>query len=131
MKVYTASKLSQSPRWIKLKTEWPEIEFTARWVTNHVGMAEFEPHISRQFWTEDEDDVRAADVVLLYAEHHEKQRGSLVEAGMAIALRKPVILVGESADFGSWQYHPAVTRFATLEEAREHLALLSSIWSRL
>lgn len=131
MRVYTASKISQIPLWKQIKTLWPEIEFTARWVDQVTALSDDDPEECRRGWLRDEADVRDSDVVLLYAEPHEKQRGSLIEAGIALGLKMPVIAVGESPDFGTWQFLPGVTRFATLEEAREHLALLSSIWSRL
>lgn len=131
MKVYTASKLSQAPLWSRLKKEWTEIEFTARWVTEHIGVTEKNPVIARQFWIEDFQDVQAADVVLLYGEPHEKQRGSLVEAGMAIGMQKPVIVCGDSADFGTWQYFPSVHRVTTLNEAREILSDMANARKKL
>lgn len=128
MKVYTASKLAQAPRWRALAAARPDIEFTARWAA-YVGWPEDDPrHVADTpenavgFWVEDEEDVRRSDAVIVYAEPEERLRGGLVEAGMGIVLKKTVIVVGEHKDYGTWQYHPTVRRVATLDEA---LALVS------
>ena len=118
IKVYTASKLAQAPLWKRLIVEWWEIDFTARWVVQHVGTTPDHPCFARIFWEHDHADVASADVVLLYAEANEHLRGGLVEAGIAIALDKKVIVVGEHPDYGTWQYHPNVHRVPDLEHAR-------------
>lgn len=120
IKVYTASKLAQADRWKRLVDEWPEVHFVARW-PGYVGVVPDEPDQAEVFWQHDIEDVTSADAVLVYAEAGEHLRGALVEAGAAIALGKPVIVVGTHADYGTWQYHPLVHRVADLDGARELL----------
>jgi nucleoside 2-deoxyribosyltransferase len=118
MKVYTASKLNKKDLWIELARDWTEIQFTARWPVKHVGTVPDDPCFAKVFWVHDEEDVAAADVVLVYAEPEDKLKGALVEAGMAIATGKHVIVVGEHPDYGTWQYHPRVHRVKSLDDAR-------------
>lgn len=130
LKVYTASKLAQAPRWRDLHEAWPEIEFTARWVTLHVGERADHACFARVFWEHDLADVVASDVVLLYAEEDEHLRGGLVEAGMAIALGKAVIVVGDHPDYGTWQFHPRVQRVPDLAYARMLLQTMAKTRTR-
>lgn len=118
IRIYTASKLRHAPLWRGLIEEWPEIEFTARWPVKHVGTVPDDPSYARVFWEHDLEDVSKSDGVLLYAEDSDKLRGGLVEAGMAIALGKFVIVVGKHFDYGTWQYHPLVHRSPNLDAAR-------------
>jgi nucleoside 2-deoxyribosyltransferase len=123
MKVYTASKLSKAALWRQLRVDQSGIEFTARW-PSYSGREPTDPEFvpdtpenAKWFWLEDEEDVAKADVVLVFAEGDEHLRGALVEAGMGIALKKRVIVIGEHKDYGTWQFHPRVERVATLDEA--------------
>jgi hypothetical protein len=118
IKVYTASKLDQAQRWKDLALEWTEVKFTARWVSQHVGSTPDHECFAKVFWEHDAEDVFASDVVLVFAESHEHLRGALVEAGMAIAFGREVIVVGSHPDYGTWQYHPAVYRVPNLDYAR-------------
>lgn len=65
-------------------------------------------------------------MVLVYAEEGEHLRGALVEAGMAIALGKTVLVIGDHPDFGTWQHHPKVIHAADLDQARTRLTELGS-----
>lgn len=125
MKVYTASKLKHAPLWNRLFEEWEEVHLHARWFRLHVGTTPDAPCYAKVFWQHDLEDVSEADAVLVYAEKEDKLRGALVEAGMAIALGTPVIVVGEHEDYGTWQYHPLVYRVDTLEHARVLLATMA------
>jgi hypothetical protein len=62
--------------------------------------------------------------VLVYAEDGEHLRGALIEAGMAIALGKRVIVVGDHPDFGTWQHHPNVAYATDLSHAKSQLLAL-------
>lgn len=126
IRVYTASKLDYAERWKKLRVEWKEVHFTARWPF-FVGQIPDDGYHAKQFWQDDHEDVKRADVVLVYAEKsEEKLRGALVEAGMGIAGGKKVIVVGDHPDYSTWQFHPLVTRCRSLEQARVHL----KTWSK-
>lgn len=130
IKVYTASKL-RSATFIRDEiAHWPEVEVVSRWPFSHVdGDEPLWPedcgaHASI-FWTHDEEDVRKADVVLLFGEETDVLRGGLVESGMALALGKPVIVVGVNASYGTWQHHPKVYRVKNMVVARSLLTLLA------
>ncbi len=124
-RVYTASKLDHADLWLHLVDEWPEIEFTARWPVDYLANFYKDAGIDgRQFWIIDEEDVRAADFVMVYGEPQDVLRGALVEAGMAIGLGRRVIVVGDNPFYGTWQYHPLVTRVESLEVARGMISTL-------
>lgn len=121
IRVYTASKLAQAATWRLLQKQWPQVFFHARWLRhNELGTPDT-PENAARFWVEDEQDVKTADAVLLFAEPAEHLRGALVEAGIAIANNIPIIIVGEHPDYGTWQYHPGVARVADFQEAYEHM----------
>lgn len=132
LKVYTASKLKEGPRWRQLAAAWQEIDIVARWPFLHVsedGAPAWPEDCAAHgatFWKHDHEDVMRADVVLLYGAKEDVLRGALVEAGMAIALGKPVIVVGENAGYGTWQYHALVHRVAHFEAARSVLKLMAA-----
>ena len=133
LKVYTASKLKEGPRWRQLAEEWPEIEVVARWPFLHVT-ADGEPgwpddcaaHGSI-FWQHDHEDVANSDVVLVFSgDEGDVLRGALVEAGIGIALGKTIIVVGDNLGYGTWKFHPQVKRVATLDDARSILRLMAT-----
>jgi len=121
IRVYTASKLQHWRRWKDLRSQWPEVTFTARWPDIDIASVPGTPQEARAHWLDDEADVRSADVVLVYAESADNLRGALVEAGMAIALNKKVLVVGDHPDFGTWQHHPNVAHATDLDHARIRL----------
>jgi nucleoside 2-deoxyribosyltransferase len=125
IRVYTASNLSEAPRWRDLVEEWPEVKFVARWPFKHVGTVPDEPVYAKVFWDHDLEDVASCDVVLVYAEPGQKLRGALVEAGMALALHKRVIVVGDHDDYSTWRYHKNVYIAADLAMARFLLATMA------
>ena len=132
IKIYTASNLSNGPLWRQLRNDWPEIEIVARWPFLHINddgspgwPSDCAAHGS-VFWQHDHDDVAACDVVLVYAQGDKPLRGALVEAGMGIALGKIVVVVGNYTSYSTWQYHPAVKRVASLEDARSLLRLIAA-----
>ena len=126
IRVYTASKLSRAEMWRRLHDRWPHVYFHARWLKhNQIGTPDLREYAGR-FWLEDEGDVRQADALLVYAEGDEKLRGALVEAGMAIAFKIPVIVVGDHLDYGTWRYHPGVTIVADMDAASALLAKMVS-----
>ena len=125
IKVYTASKLSEAERWRSLAEEWDEIEFVSRWPFKHVGTVPDHPMFSGVFWDQDLKDIAAADVVLVYGTPNEPLKGALVEAGMAIALGKSVIVVGDHESYSTWQYHRNVYRVPDLDHAHILLMLIA------
>ena len=125
IKVYTASKLSEAGRWRDLKDAWPEVDFVARWPFKHVGAVPDTPTFAKVFWDHDLQDVEKSDVVLIYGAPADKLRGALVEVGMALAMGKEVIAVGDHPDYSTWQYHRRVHRVDDLSQARLLLATMA------
>lgn len=118
-RVYTAGKLKDADLWKRLRDQWTEVEFTARWPVCHVGVIPDTPTFAKVFWEHDLEDVAAADVVLVYTPSTvDRLKGGLVEAGMGIALNKQVVVVGDHPDYGTWQFHRNVHRVKNLDEAR-------------
>ena len=120
-RVYVASKLKYADELLAMRKKFLNIHFTDRWSLMH-GKVEDDHEQAGHFWQDDFDDIARAEYVVVWAPSAEdKLRGALVEAGIGIALGKIVILAGESDDFGTWQYHPAVIyKAATLEKALAH-----------
>ncbi len=128
MKVYTASKLSDAPLWRRLRDDWPEVTFTARWPVCHVGTVPDTACFAKIFWQHDVEDVSASDVVVVYTESSINHlRGALIEVGIALALSKEVIVVGDHPDYGTWQYHKSVHRVNDLLQARQLLQTMALV----
>jgi nucleoside 2-deoxyribosyltransferase len=108
IRVYTASKLKHAALWRRLCDCNAGIYLHARWLKhNKIGTLD-SPENASEFWLQDEQDVKDADAVLVYAEGSDHLRGALVEAGMALAFGVPVFVVGDHEDYGTWRYHPGV-----------------------
>lgn len=120
IKVYIASKLKHADRWRKLREQWPAegIDLHARWHDQESQEDEAQPVDFSIFWLVDEEDVSNSDCVIVYGEADDKLNGALVEAGIAIAHKILVIVVGDSPSFGSWWHHPGVLRAGSLEQAK-------------
>ena len=130
LRVYTASKLRLAPMWRDLCAATPHLQFHARWLKhNSLGTPDTPEH-AVEFWLQDEQDVRDADAVLVLAEGDDHLRGALVEAGMAIAYGVPVVVVGNHADYGTWQHHPGVARMNDLASALLYLRSLKPRYRR-
>lgn len=125
--VYVASKLHHAPMWRRLFCERhraagePRFHFTSRW-PYLVGQVEESPGAAKHFWIDDLADLTRADVVLAYAEETDLLAGALVEVGMALGQGKTVVLVGQSQQFSTWQFHPLVRRFASITNAMSWIA---------
>lgn len=122
IKVYIASKLHYASQFRGYRKSWAldGINLHARWF----DQAELEtngsltPDEFRIFWAVDEEDVKEADALILYAAPSDKLRGALVEAGMAIAWGKLVIVIGDHSDYATWQYHHHVVGATSFEHAK-------------
>lgn len=120
IRVYGASKLKDSKVWLTMRDDYADdVELVSRWPTEFAGKVPDTPEFARKFWTIDEEDVRNCEVLFIFppTNPHAPLRGALVEAGMAIALGKPVFVIGKCPDYGTWQYHPLVLRVDTLWHA--------------
>lgn len=130
MRVYLASKIKHGDTMFDFHSRLEEEGHivTSQWYLNPFkGMSE-EPAFARMFWKVDEKDVASSNVVIVYSENDNDLRGALVEAGMALATGKVVILIGESESFGTWQYHPRVFKLEDLYEIPNFLEGLQKLW---
>lgn len=119
LRVYTAGKIPDGPMFMRLRDEWPEIEFTARWPFQLAAGLPDEPAFAKVFWEQDQEDVEDSNAILVYIPNQtDRARGALVEVGIAIANQIPVVLVGDHPDYGTWQYHALVHRVVDLKQAR-------------
>jgi len=125
LSIYFASKLQHANIGKLLLAEWTEFQWTSRWPQCHVGKVPQQSNYSKVFWEHDLEDVQKANVVLVYSKSDDVLRGALVKAGMAIALGKRVVVVGENDSYGTWQYHPLVFQANNLAEARQLLRTLA------
>lgn len=130
LRVYPASKTIHAQKWRDLQDEWKNIHFTARWIRQvtldqgDILQTEASVKYARRCWIEDEEDIRGSDYLMLYAEEGEHLRGGLVEAGIAIAAKIPVIVIGKHSDYGSWHHHPNVIPIANLSAVQSYIALM-------
>jgi|ERR1700722_1957910 len=121
IRVYTASKISTAQFWRDIHAKHPSVYFHARWIKhNAIGTPDL-PGYAAKFWQENEEDIRCADALIIYGLDDEHLRGALVEAGIAIAADIPVYTVGDHKDYGTWQFHPGVTRAINIEQALQLL----------
>lgn len=130
IRLYCASKFHRAEMWKKWEKTWPswmkgKFTINSRWIWNYHGTIPDSPVFARIAWEHDVQDVMSADILICFAEPEDKLRGALVEAGVALATGKRVILAGESEDFGTWQYHPLVQRVAGLQELLQVLRTLT------
>ena len=118
--VYIASKIAYAAKFSELRTEWMNhgLFINSRWLDQAQYEDESTPNDFKLFWQVDHQDVMECDVLVLYGEKTDKLRGALIEAGIALAFGKNVIVVGDSPDYGTWQYHPMVLQASSFEHAK-------------
>ena len=113
--VYPASKLRHG-KMLKDVLNRANIQCAAHW-PELVGKISDSTLNAPVFWRRNMMDVANCDMVLLYAEEGDKLRGALVEAGAAFMATKPVIVVGDHQDYGTWKYYPGVLQATDLNHA--------------
>lgn len=121
-RIYGASRLEFARLWIDLRTVCPDIEWTARW-PDLVGRVHSDASNAPIFWIRDVCDIIASDMVLCLGpdKPDSRLRGATFECGVAVGQGKPVMLIGESPEFGTWCHHPLVLRRPTLEAAIHYI----------
>lgn len=90
MPFYVASKTCHAHRWQQLRAAGHAV--TATWI-DEAGKGESADYA--ELADRCRREIQAASFVLLYCEPGETLKGALVEAGMALALGKPVRCVGQ------------------------------------
>lgn len=117
-RIYWASCLQHTnvAKAFRLDAQARGMEITSRWIDKADEANEALDDVMRETWLADEQDILAADRVLLFALPDDFLRGALVEAGMGIAYGKIIWCVGQNRGFGSWVKHPQVVHWRTLDQ---------------
>lgn len=82
------------------------------------------------FWTIDVADVLRSDALICYGGEQFVLRGALVEVGVAIGNNIPVIIVGHTDSFGTWQNHPQVIGATTCNQALDIILEWAKSWRK-
>ena len=118
MKVYVGSKARHWQFWGALRAAG--VPIVASWIDapfNHTGEEPSEDAWSLH-WQKCVREAAECDILLLYGGPDERQLGSLIEAGAALAHNKRVFVVAPTAHF-SFANHPRCRVFNTLADAIE------------
>lgn len=113
MRVFIASHSQGQAASLKSDLEVVGYEVSARWITTDSkfghGLLAYTDAERRELAQMDERDVRSSDVLVLLAEKEGQTvpGGKHVETGIALALGKPVAVVGRRENIFHW--HPSVT----------------------
>ena len=130
MRVFIASHSQIEARELKRLLEGHGYAVVARWIELDAkfgqGLSAYTDEERRDLAIMDDEDVRAADVLVLLAEREGRPvpGGKHVETGMAIALQRAVFVVGRRENLFHW--HPAVTLVPTTEVLLNALSRLSA-----
>ncbi len=128
--IYSASKIWHNVRWCDLRDKHG-FNIIARWINvecgtyeNPTGAKQLTPTEKTQLWIECEEDVRNADMTVVYGEQRDELRGAVVEFGMALGSGNPVYFIGANPFFGAnshsdaaYMHHPLVQRVHTAKFA--------------
>lgn len=114
--VYIASKLRHREMLQEIMLKYNRFTWTPSWVKMPTWVPD-EQEYAQAFWVRFKRDVQNSDYFILYGEKDDVLKGGLVEAGIAIACHVPVIIIGESESFSTWQYMPGIMRAKDFEHA--------------
>jgi len=120
MKLYIASHSQAKALALKEALEAVGHVVVARWIVSDTkfghGVQAYTDDERRELAVMDEEDVRSADALILLAESEGQfvPGGKHVETGIAIALQRPVFVVGRRENLFHW--HPSVTVLPSAEE---------------
>jgi nucleoside 2-deoxyribosyltransferase len=122
MRVYIASDIKYARRWIALREKlYPRVAIVSTWID---FLKDGEPKASAQVvkesWDNNIKDVLLCDVLILFVQPGDSMRGSCFEAGVAFAMGKRVIFVGDLPTIGSVVC--CFERFASMEHVTQFLA---------
>lgn len=122
--IYVASRVKHAEIWKSYRAYgWP---ITATWIDE---AGEGETADFGDLWERIWDEIYSSDCLVLYAAGMEDFpfKGALVEVGMALAMRKRVLVALEDVTLegrtmrpvGSWLFHRNVIRYDTLKETMD------------
>jgi hypothetical protein len=119
--IYVASRVHHAWLWRELRAAGYPI--TATWIDES---GEGETADMGELWARIREEITAATALVLYARADDfPLKGALIEAGMALAMGKPIFLVLDGVTLeeksmrpvGSWILHSQVKRCPTLADA--------------
>lgn len=118
--IYVASRVHHAQMWKRLRLEYPIV---STWI-DEAGPGETKDF--DDLWERIRKEIASARAFVLYAVAQDfPLKGALIEAGMAVALEKPVYVALEGVELeprsmrpiGSWVLHSLVRRFESLDDA--------------
>ncbi len=95
VKYYVASKSKHGKIWISWRDKG--INIVSRWIDKY-DQGRFPSEYQTEHWDNILEDIKSSDVLILYSEAGEIQKGALAELGMAMALNKKIYYVGSKND---------------------------------
>lgn len=110
--------------WRKLQQEVPHVFFNARWLKRAENEDKLTDEDFGDLWKECQEDIKGADILLMYAENGDQLKGALVEVGMALAYGVQVIVVTpveNARSYGTWIHKKGILFAATMEKAMAEL----------
>jgi hypothetical protein len=115
LKIYCASKSKHHFWWAALRSAG--LPISASWVDWDYNKTNNEPSRDawRRHWSGCVEQARDCDILLAYCGPEENQNGAFIEIGSALGAGKTVYLVTEHN--WTWEHHPNVRRFVSLEHA--------------
>ena len=112
MKIYTASKTRHAKYWQQLRAQGVNIIST--WIDEAgPGQTKDPAELAQRCLTE----IVKCDALLLYITDTDEPIGAFFEAGAALAIGKPVMVVAPLYKIGIFKYHPLVTHFMCVADA--------------
>lgn len=104
MKLYIASDIRHAQQWIYFRELcYPTIIVVSSWIDFLVDGEP--PNLSEKTieksWENNINDLALCNVLMLYHERGDSLRGALFEAGIAFAMKKPIMFVGDRNILGT------------------------------
>lgn len=124
MKIYTASKTIHAHKWRELRSLGYNINST--WI-DEAGPGE--TACFRRLWERCINEAAQADALLLYRQPGEALKGAFIEAGAALASKKPVFAIG--IEDQSFRYHPLITVCDSVNDALIKMAATEDLLKRV
>lgn len=107
-KIYIASKAKHRPRWREFR-DVMGYDIISQWIDTDDEFTENPEGLDyTKLWQACIQDVKDCDVLVLYVEEGEHLKGALVELGVALGLRKEIVMTGPIGDNGTWHNHDKV-----------------------
>ena len=137
MRIYIASHIKHARRWIDLRPKiFPQVTIVSSWID---FLKDGEPNctaeIVKESWDNNIKDIICCDILVLYVEAGEPPRGAAFEAGIAFAMGKPILHVGDRNALGSmaccFEYFPTLEHcLNVLENEQEVRDVINAQGSR-